>query len=318
MELYLRSTFQAKGNKIFSTTECPTVKSTQTLKKKKSLNITAYSSLNCHEKYLPNVKIVKKKPIVSSKAWVVYDTTGQMLHGHNENDSREIASLTKIMTCILVIEETLKNRRSFQEFTQVSEASCRIEGTKAGLSAKDTLKIFDLLYGLMLPSGNDAALALAEHIGKLQDNNLNPLQNFVNKMNQLAKQLNLEKTFFSNPHGLSNPNNRSTAKNIAILTSYGLKLPVFRRIVSTPTYECLVYSRYEVKKVVWTNTNKLLWKGFSGVKTGFTPSAGPCLCSCIEEKANRQVIIVLLGCSSMNKRWLEAYRLWKWARESLI
>ena len=153
------------------------------------------------------------------------------------------------MTCIVAIEETLKQRRNFQEFIHISDAACKVEGTKAGLCPRDSLKIIDLLHGLMLPSGNDAALALAEIIGKMQDPNSNPILNFVNKMNQMARYLKLESTSFNNPHGLSNTINLSTAKNLATMVSYALKIPLFQKIVNTTAYECQIYCHSQIKRI---------------------------------------------------------------------
>ena len=313
--MLIRSNSEIHGYKCLPTTY-PAIRKPQNpsehTSKKPSLYLTNTTAILA-DKSLKLLKRPSKKPIITSKSWIISDSSGQILQAHNENEPREIASLTKIMTCIVVIEEILRNRRSFQEYIHVSEVACKVEGTKAGLSPRDSLKIWDLLHGLMLPSGNDAALVLAESIGRHQDMNSNPIANFVGKMNQLAKCLKLESTTFANPHGLSNATNRSTAKNVATLTAYGLKIPIFKKIVSRTSYECLVYSQFNIRKVAWVNTNKLLWKGFSGAKTGYTPTAGPCLCSCIEG-VNRHIVIVLLGCSSMQKRWGETIKLWRWSR----
>ena len=123
---------------------------------------------------LADAKTNKKKlhrPVLSAESWVISTTSGIIIDAFNANEQREIASLTKIMTCIIVIEEINRTRRSFQEYIHIPDSSCNIPGTKAGLMPSDSLKIWDLLHGLMLPSGSDAALALAENIGRGIDNN---------------------------------------------------------------------------------------------------------------------------------------------------
>jgi D-alanyl-D-alanine carboxypeptidase len=222
-----------------------------------------------------------------------------------------MASLTKIMTCVIVIEETMKNRRSFHEIVHISESSVNIIGTRAGLQAHDSLKVWDLLHALMLPSGNDAALALSEYVGRMTDQG-SPGSAFISKMNSMAKGLKLDMTSFNNPHGLSNVLNTSNAKNLASLVNYALGNMLFRKIVARRNYECMVFGSEGPRKMAWENTNKLLYKGFSGVKTGFTPSAGPCL-ACCYERTGRKFIVILLNSKTMNSRWTEALRLVKWA-----
>lgn len=294
---------------IRSASHCNKTRQTDLLKlpatstQKKRLNKTLHPPLNFPMK-------TTKKPRISSQSWIITYSAGQIIDSHNANEIREIASLTKIMTCIIVIEEILRTRRSFHEFAYVSEFATNVIGTKANLLAYDYLKIWDLLHALMLPSGNDAALALAEHIGKFFDP-ANPIPNFVQKMNILAKTLKMDVTTFSNPHGLSTNINLSSAKNVASLVNYALNNMVFRKIVAKQEYLCNIIGQNGHRKVVWENTNKLLHKGFCGVKTGFTPNAGPCL-ACSIERSGQRVIIILLAAKSMNSRWSEAVKLLKW------
>lgn len=251
-----------------------------------------------------------KKPRISSQSWIITYSNSQIIESHNANEIREIASLTKIMTCIIVIEEILRTRRSFHEQLCVSESSTSIVGTKANLTPYDYLKVWDLLHALMLPSGNDAALVLAENIGKTLDP-VNPISMFVQKMNSLAKNLKMDSTTFSNPHGLSNTINLSSAKNLSSLVNYALSNLVFRKIVAKKEYSCNILGIGGYRKVTWENTNKLLYNGFCGVKTGFTPNAGPCLACCLE-RGGRRVVLILLSSKTMNSRWTEAGKLIKW------
>jgi serine-type D-Ala-D-Ala carboxypeptidase (penicillin-binding protein 5/6) len=262
-------------------------------------------------------RILYYKPEVSARSWIILDgNSGLQIDGCNENEPREIASLTKIMTCVIVIQEVIKLKKSFDEYVEVSENAAAIDGTRAGLNRGDSLRIWDLLYGLMLPSGNDAALALAEHFGG-QLGYSNAIFGFTSRMNSLAKMLKLGETVFRNPHGMSTSINVSTAKNIANLALFALRMPIFCKIVNTYSYTCTVCNGEERRKVTWINTNRLLRKGFNGVKTGYTPAAGPCLCSYIEQR-NKKLLIVMLNVKSMQSRWSEAAKLWKWANAHIL
>ena len=168
----------------------------------------------------------------------------------------------------------------------------------------------------MLPSGNDAAIALAEYFGGLTNPD-NPLSTFINKMNSLAAKLKLCDTIFRNPHGMSTSINVSSSKSIAALTLYALKNSIFQKIVNTHSYTCTVLNGGISRKITWINTNRLLRKGFNGVKTGCTPAAGPCLCSYIDQR-NKRLLIVMLNVKSMQSRWNEATKLWRWANTHIL
>mmetsp|Transcript_14186 Transcript_14186/g.14256 ORF Transcript_14186/g.14256 Transcript_14186/m.14256 type:complete len:170 (-) Transcript_14186:69-578(-) len=165
----------------------------------------------------------------------------------------------------------------------------------------------------MLPSGNDAAMVIAEYIGKIIDpQSISPIQTFIKIMNETCKILKLNSTHFTNPHGLSSPTHASTAKNIAILALNAMNIAEIREIVQAESYRCKVKNGGNRREIIWFNTNRLLKFGFSGLKTGFTPSAGPCLC-CSVEKRRMKRIIVLLNSVSMESRWSEGLGLWKWS-----
>ena len=262
-------------------------------------------------------KILYYKPEVSAKSWIIIDgSSGLEIDGFNETEPREMASLTKIMTCIIAIQESIRQKKNFDEYIEVSVSAGNIDGTRAGLYANDSLKIWDLLHALMLPSGNDAALALAEYFGGLISAN-NPIQHFLAKMNALTKQLRLTDTVFRNPHGMSTTLNVSSAKSLAILTLYAIKMPIFQKIVNTYSYTCTIYNNGEGRKVTWINTNRLLRKGFNGVKTGYTPAAGPCLSSYIEQR-NKKLVLIMLSVKNMQSRWSEAVQLWRWANAHIL
>ncbi|OMJ91093.1 hypothetical protein SteCoe_6456 [Stentor coeruleus] len=229
-------------------------------------------------------------------------STSTILGSKRDLELREIASLTKIMTSYTVLT-LIENKMlgSMNDIIKISKSSANTTGTSADLLEGDEITVRDLLYGLMLPSGNDAALALAEHFGKkLQGPN--PISNFIDEMNNNCKILKLFYTTFANPHGLAIKRNLSCARDVCKMASGAMKLMSFRIIVSTKTYTaCIKSNDGEIRMKTWENTNKLLNKGFSGIKTGVTNKAGPCLCSSYEN-----VIVTLLNSKSMEDRWREA------------
>ncbi|CAG9311783.1 unnamed protein product [Blepharisma stoltei] len=254
------------------------------------------------------------KPRITAQSWIVLDgKKGKLLDGKDFENQREIASLTKIMTCYVAVEEINSRGKSFEEYATISKEAAAMTGTSASLQVGDEIKLWDLLHGLMLPSGNDAAIVIAEHIGRIIDPlSINPIQSFTKKMNETCKALKLNSTYFTNPHGLSNSLNISTAKNIAILSYSVMKVREIKKIVQTESYRCIVKNGGNDREIVWLNTNRLLKFGFSGIKTGYTPGAGPCLC-CYVEKRKTKRIIVLLNSVSMESRWSEGLGLWRWS-----
>lgn len=250
---------------------------------------------------------------ISASSWIVFNKESQsVLLGSKQYVKREIASISKIMTCVICIEELIFYNKSFEELVEISFAAGSVQGTSAGLAYKDRVRVIDLIFALMLPSGNDAAVALSEFFGGLMPGSGTEKSRFITKMNEKAKSLGMKDTNFTNPHGMSTSLNVSTAYDIAILCEYALKVPIFTKIVSCPKYSCEIVVGKGVKKVVWKNTNKLLKKGFYGIKTGFTPAAGPCL-SC----AIGNLIIVLLGCNSRHDRWTDSLQLLEFIKKQV-
>lgn len=249
------------------------------------------------------------RPNVSADCWVLMNSRKlKVIEAKNENTQREIASLTKIMTCITAIYEVSNRGRSFDEVVVVSERAAKIEGTSAGLLQNEKIKLLDLLYALMLPSGNDAAISLAEYIGSMIRSDEDPLASFINSMNKYAKSFELEKTIFTNPHGMSTSLNLSTALEIGKMSCRAMRNPLFQTIVGTKKYSCIGFTEGKLRKIEWVNTNCLLNKGFAGVKTGTTPAAGACLCFCLKKK-KISILGVLLASKTPDIRWNEAIRL---------
>nr|WP_246333982.1 D-alanyl-D-alanine carboxypeptidase family protein [Thermoactinomyces mirandus] len=217
-----------------------------------------------------------------AKAAILFDaSSGRVLYEKNADNPMLIASLTKIMTAIVAIENGDLNER-----VTVSPNAEGVEGSSIYLKAGEKIPLHTLLYGLMLRSGNDAATAIAEHIG-------GSVEGFVYLMNEKAAYLGLEHTHFANPHGLDHPEHYSSAKDLAILTAYALKNPVFQEIVKTEVKT--VYWPGEKWKRKFYNKNKMLrfYKWADGVKTGFTKKARRTLVSSATKDGHQLITVTL-------------------------
>lgn len=212
---------------------------------------------------------------LSARAAVVIDAdTGEVLFSQNADEQLPMASTTKIMTALVALGEGDLDRT----YT-VKKAYTQVEGTSMYLQEGETLTIRDTLYGLMLESGNDAAVAIAGECGGWDA--------FVQKMNDKAASLGLTNTHFENPNGLPADNHYTTAHELAIITAEALRDPVFRQIVSTKTYT--------VGQRTFSNHNRLLsmYEDAIGVKTGYTKAAGRCLVSAAERNGRTLVAVTL-------------------------
>ncbi len=217
-----------------------------------------------------------------------------MIYGKKENEICKMASTTKIMTAIIVLENS-----KLDDLVTVSAKSASTGGSRLGLSKNDEITVENLLYGLMMKSGNDAAVALAEHVA-------GNIQNFALMMNNKAQELNLSSTNYVTPHGLDNDNHYTTAFDLAKLTNYALQNEQFSKIVRTQTYTIMING---YPKTI-SNTNELLgnFEGIYGVKTGFTNGANRCLVtSC--KRGDLDVICVVLGCDTKKDRTRDSVKL---------
>lgn len=225
-----------------------------------------------------------------SKSITAYDRkTGIILYEKNSTDKLAMASTTKIMTCILALEKLNYDKNPSYK---ISKSAASATGSTLGLKEGSSINLHDLLYGLMLRSGNDCAILLAEIIG-------GNIENFSKLMNEKAQNLNLKNTNFVTPHGLDDESHYSTAKDLAILTDYALKNDSFRKIVGTNTCNIILNGN----TTCISNTNELLGNlsGIYGVKTGFTFNAGRCLISSYKDETF-DLIIVVLGADSKKIR----------------
>lgn len=231
---------------------------------------------------------MSSEPIINSRAAIVYDrSSGAILFGKNENDVRKMASTTKIMSAIIVIENS-----NLDDIVTVSSKSAGTGGSRLGLHTNDKITVRDLLYGLLLCSGNDAAVALAEHVG-------GDILGFSELMNKKCTELNLSSSHFVTPHGLDNNDHYTTAYELALIADYALKNETFCNIVGTKSYTVTINNSSKTL----SNTNELLGSlnGVYGVKTGFTNGANRCLVTSVK-RGNLDLISVVLGADTKKDR----------------
>lgn len=255
-------------------------------------------------------------PIVSARAWAIADgRTGRFLFGGNETAALAIASTTKIMTAWVVLSHAAENRGTLDEMMTISANAAATIGSSARIRAGDRLPVRELLYGLLLPSGNDAATAFAEHFGprfRAADSPMPPIDAFVARMNRLATELRLGETRYLDPHGLGA--NRSSARDLAKLGWTAMQDPVFRGYVRTRRHQGMLTGADGMRRTqVWNNTNRLLeMEGFDGLKTGTTSAAGSCLVASGRHREDH-LIAVVLGCTSNDSRYVDIRNLFRWA-----
>jgi serine-type D-Ala-D-Ala carboxypeptidase (penicillin-binding protein 5/6) len=225
--------------------------------------------------------------------------SGRILYSHDGDKPMRIASLTKVMTAIVAIEHG-----KLSDIAKVSKNAFGKEGSSIYLKLGEEMSLHHLLYGMMLRSGNDAATAIAEHVGGSEEG-------FVYLMNEQAKLLGMKNTLFKNPHGLDADGHLSTANDMAKLTAYALKNPVFQDIVKTKLKK--VPNPHEEWDYTWHNKNKLLsmYEGADGVKTGYTKSAGRCLITSATRNGQQLAVVTL----NDRNDWVDHARLFNYGFE---
>ena len=234
-------------------------------------------------------------PNINSRAAIVIDRNSKaILYGKSETEQRKMASTTKIMTAIVVLENA-----NLSDIVTISKKAANTGGSVLGIKTGDKISVCDLLYGLLLVSGNDTAVALAEHVG-------GSVEGFADMMNKKAAELGLTNTHYVTPHGLDDDNHYTTAYELAILTDYALNNKTFYNYVATKSYTININGYPKTLR----NTNELLGNldGVYGVKTGFTNGANRCLVtSC--KRGNLDIICIVLGADSKKFRTQDSIKL---------
>ena len=213
--------------------------------------------------------------ISAQKAIVLDAATGRVLYEKRSDEKSLIASTTKIMTALVICQQC-----NVLDRVRIPKEAVGIEGSSMYLQEGEVLSVQELLYGLMLQSGNDAAVALAIYCG-------GTVEGFAQLMNDKARYLGLKHTNFVNPHGLDHPEHYSTARDLAVLAAYAMEDPIFRKTVSTKSVR--------IGNRQLSNHNRLLWQveGADGVKTGYTKASGRILVSSAVRSGRRLVVVTI-------------------------
>ena len=237
----------------------------------KRLYATAAAALLAAAVFLP----LRTQAVSAKHAYVLDAVSGRVLYEKNPEERSLIASTTKIMTALIICEQC-----NVLDRMRIPKEAVGIEGSSMYLREGEVLTLQELLYGLMLSSGNDAAVALAIYCG-------GTVEGFAELMNDKGRLLGLNNTHFENPNGLDSPGHYSTARDLAVLSAYAMENPIFRKTVSTRQMH--MGQRY------LTNHNKLLWRveGADGVKTGYTKAAGRILVSSAERNGRRLIAVTI-------------------------
>lgn len=233
----------------------------------------------------------------ANNAVLIEQSTGRVLYEKNAHEIESIASITKIMTAIIAIES-----REMERVTKTSKRAIDTEGSSIYLEQGEKMSIEDLVYGLMLRSGNDAAVAISEHVGGSEEG-------FVHLMNEKARWLGMTNTHFDNPHGLDSEEHYSTAYDMAVLMQYAMDNKTFIKISGTTTHQA------ENRSYAWQNKNKLLTSFYdkcTGGKTGFTKQSGRTLIS----SANHDGLNLIAVTLNAPDDWRDHIQMYEWGFEN--
>lgn len=270
-------------------------------------------------------------PFVSCKAWAIADgKTGEILWGANEDKGLKAASTTKIMCAYVILQLAREDRGVLRETVTFSKTADETTGSTSSIREGESLTVGKCLYALLLPSGNDAGNALAEHFNdRLAPPGPNdapldkayrnaptaPRRNFIAEMNRVARRLGMTNTVYRTPFGDGGGDHAHTtsARDLAQLASVAMKEREFRKVVGTRRYECEVRDgKGDRRTLVWENTNEILKiDGYDGVKTGTNTGAGACLVGSVR-RGRDHLICVVLGSSSPLGRYVDARNLLRW------
>ncbi|GAC1321418.1 MAG: D-alanyl-D-alanine carboxypeptidase family protein [Collimonas sp.] len=249
-------------------------------------------------------------PTVAAKSWLLLDATSNQVIASQDPDMRiEPASLAKIMTAYVVFDALKDKKVTLDQMVNVSVRAWKVDpsSSKMFIDPATPVSINDLLYGLMVVSGNDAAVALAEAVAGTEDS-------FVALMNHEAERMGMKNTHFGNPHGLPSADTYSTARDLATLAAHVIvDFPEFYKIDST--------KKYTYNKITQPNRNRLLWSDptVDGMKTGHTSSAGYSIIASAKRPnagGDRRLLAVVIGTNSDGTRTQEAQKLLNWGYQN--
>ncbi|PKL37112.1 hypothetical protein CVV38_04495 [Candidatus Peregrinibacteria bacterium HGW-Peregrinibacteria-1] len=252
----------------------------------------------------PVKKADKVAPVIQSRAYLALDLeTDRILTNKNINQRLPIASITKTMTALIILEEN-----SLDEVVTVSSRAASTGGSRMNLRAGEKITVKDLLYSIMIHSANDAAYALAEH-------NAGTVEDFIVKMNQKASDMSLVNTHFQNPAGLDHPDNYSTAYEITRIAKKLYEQPLIKEVVTLENHSVSSVDSRITHKLQSTNSLLGSYLNIKGLKTGQTPAAGACLVAIAQDTNNNEIITVVLNSPD---RFRESKILIDWTFNSFI
>ncbi len=239
--------------------------------------------------------------VTARSAIVIDKQTGKILFSKNEGERFSMASLTKIMTGLVVLESDL----NLDDKVVIGEDTINTEGANIELEAGEEIRAMDLLYGSLVPSGNDAALSIAKYTA-------GDIDTFVSKMNQKAHNLELYNTRYANPTGLDDEDHFSTAADLVKLMDEATDNPTFREVIGVKEYEAHALNSDKVHK--FENTNKLfdIYLDIIGGKTGFTDDALFCFSSVASDGEGHEIITVVLGSDLNGNQFQDTKALVDW------
>lgn len=254
------------------------------------------------ELFMGNVIFAEEEVKINARSAIVYDRKyKKILYEKNINEKVPNASTTKMLTAIVAYENA-----DMDEVVIVTKKAANTGGSRLGLRTNDKVTLGDLMKGLLLCSGNDAAVAIAEHVGGSEEM-------FCEMMNEKAKEIGALNTNFVTPHGLDRENHYSTAYDLALIADYALDIPYIANIVAKRTETIKING--VSKNLNTTNEMLSMYDGANGVKTGYTSKAGRCLVTSATNE-NWQLISVVLGCDTKNFRTSDSIKILDYSFDS--
>lgn len=269
-------------------------------------------------------------PVVTARHWLVAEgASGELLAGEGGETPSKAASTTKMMTCLVVLEQLDRDPSAAEGWVEFSEFAAATRGSRAGLDVGERIRVRDALYALMLPSGNDMANALAEHFDEcfeppgpespesLRSPSYDTRRRFIGEMNRVAARLGMESTQYRSAigDGGSATDTTTSAADLLRLARHAMERDDFREIVASADYEAVVATADGGEETrSWENTNQLLRRAseYDGVKTGTTRTVGSCLVAS-GVRDGRRIYVVVIGSAGNEARYADVRNLFRWA-----